>query len=963
MEWSEQFAQSMTSIKSEDFDMGSIIKQEGFEMAVVSQNDVMVSLSSEGGTTILSSGEMSNGSLQVAKNDGLKGSPLTKDIERFTCLSEEELKNKSLPDHLKEGLDIVIVGINPSLASAHVGHHYAGPGNHFWTCLSQAGLVPMVVSCYDDSKMLDYGIGFTNVCTRPTKGAAELTRKEMKAGAAIMLEKMRKYKPKIAVFNGKGIYEAYVGHKNFCMGRQPTTLDGTDTIIFVMPSSSARCAQLPRAEDKLPFFLALRKLRDYVRGDLAELPDSEVVFADYTEFRVTQPDPKSLRKAERRRKRKAEAAAAAAAAALAGNSGDGALVNGIVSSQVLSSEDGVNITTVSQASNGLPVDGKLKSKPKPKRKKQSNSGSNLNSIGQSQATSLQQTGITTTNDNINNTAIAFTNCTTADLQFQQQQQQQQQQQVLQQQFQQQQQHAFLLQQQQQQQQQQFQQQFNQSAQQQQVLQQQQPQHQMIVSGGGGHFMSATPMVTLSTMAAAGPGGTAAAIPVHPGTQAAVASGCYAAPQFHFSSNPAGTTQQFFISGPQAPGLSTGGQTLLQWSAAPCTQGASTTVQFQQPNHQQAVAAATWQNVSTLYHQQQQQQQQQVGTAIQSPSGGPATGSVTAGHTPQPQQQHQMFAQQQGAAMQQASLQMAQQAQQQQQLLFSPQHAVGLQGATGGAPQTAYPQQVYLAQAPAGANGGGTSYHLLPVGCPTSNFTSLLLSDQQQQQQTQQQTLAQCSTATAAVHLQRAHQSSLQVQAQQQHQQAQQFQQQQQQIQAQAHQLQPAQQQAYIQHQQQAAAMMATAAEVTGPVGCSGAAPQFITLAPGAPLKVMAVGPNGQLIQTTGLPQFMPTAPVGMTLNHQPTAAIQSNQTSITVTPQRRVATPQQQQQPHTNGRTVSTASAAAAFFSGTAAFSSGTIPLVQPAAGVEDLVQTTTNNTNLNALGTGGDEKLVYTAL
>ncbi|RTG82343.1 thymine-DNA glycosylase, partial [Schistosoma bovis] len=351
----------MANIKPENFDMGSVIKQENFDMAVVSQNDVMVSMSSDGGTTILSSGEMSNGIVQVPSSDGLMGSPSAKEIERFNNLSEEELKNKSLPDHLKEGLDIVIVGINPSLASAHVGHHYAGPGNHFWTCLSQAGLVPMAVSCYDDSKMLDYGIGFTNVCTRPTKGAAELTRKEMKAGAAIMLEKMRKYKPKIAVFNG--IYEAYVGHKNFCMGRQPTTLDGTDIVIFVMPSSSARCAQLPRAEDKLPFFLALRKLRDYVRGDLAELPDSEVVFADYTEFRVTQPDPKSLRKAERRRKRKAEAAAAAAAAALAVNSGDGTLVNGIVSSQVMPN-DSANVTAVSQASNGVSVDGKVKSKAK-----------------------------------------------------------------------------------------------------------------------------------------------------------------------------------------------------------------------------------------------------------------------------------------------------------------------------------------------------------------------------------------------------------------------------------------------------------------------------------------------------------------------------------------------------------------------------------------------------------------------
>ena len=47
-----------------------------------------------------------------------------------------------------------------------------------------------------------------------------------------------------------------------------------------MPSSSARCAQLPRATDKLPFYIALRKLRDHLCGDLVNLDDSEVTFHD-----------------------------------------------------------------------------------------------------------------------------------------------------------------------------------------------------------------------------------------------------------------------------------------------------------------------------------------------------------------------------------------------------------------------------------------------------------------------------------------------------------------------------------------------------------------------------------------------------------------------------------------------------------------------------------------------------------
>ena len=55
------------------------------------------------------------------------------------------------------------------------------------------------------------------------------------------------------MFNGKAIYEVYSREKKFMFGKQPEPLEGTDgaTAIWVMPSSSARCAQLPRAVDKV----------------------------------------------------------------------------------------------------------------------------------------------------------------------------------------------------------------------------------------------------------------------------------------------------------------------------------------------------------------------------------------------------------------------------------------------------------------------------------------------------------------------------------------------------------------------------------------------------------------------------------------------------------------------------------------------------------------------------------------
>ncbi|XP_048487022.1 trithorax group protein osa isoform X3 [Plutella xylostella] len=205
--------------------------------------------------------------------------------DRFNGMSEEEVSRRTLPDHLQENLDIIIIGINPGLFAAYKGHHYAGPGNHFWKCLYLSGLTREQMSADEDYKLLNFGIGFTNMVARATKGSADLTRREIKEGSAILLEKLQTFRPKVAVFNGKLIYEVFSGKKDFCFGKQPDTITGTNTYMWVMPSSSARCAQLPRAADKVPFYAALKKFRDYLNGLVAHIEESELVFPDTTSRR------------------------------------------------------------------------------------------------------------------------------------------------------------------------------------------------------------------------------------------------------------------------------------------------------------------------------------------------------------------------------------------------------------------------------------------------------------------------------------------------------------------------------------------------------------------------------------------------------------------------------------------------------------------------------------------------------
>lgn len=165
---------------------------------------------------------------------------------------------KRLPDYLHPGLDLVFVGINPGMRSAAAGHHYAGPGNHFWPLLHESGLVSEPLTADDDARVLEWNVGLTNMVARPSPGIADLTMDELRGGAVRLRSKLLRYRPRVVCFNGKKIYEVFAGRPT-ALGRQPENVTGS--IIYVMPSTSPRGASYSRAQ-KLAYF---RDLRGIVR--------------------------------------------------------------------------------------------------------------------------------------------------------------------------------------------------------------------------------------------------------------------------------------------------------------------------------------------------------------------------------------------------------------------------------------------------------------------------------------------------------------------------------------------------------------------------------------------------------------------------------------------------------------------------------------------------------------------------
>jgi double-stranded uracil-DNA glycosylase len=142
-----------------------------------------------------------------------------------------------IPDYLDQQLKIIFVGFNPSIRSSLTGHHFANPNNRFWTILHKAGITPRKFESNEDYKLLELGFGLTNIVSRPTKAADEITKEEYEEGSKQLKQKISFYQPKIVCFVGKGVYLNYSNKKTSPWGIQKEQMvQGIHD--FVAPSSS-----------------------------------------------------------------------------------------------------------------------------------------------------------------------------------------------------------------------------------------------------------------------------------------------------------------------------------------------------------------------------------------------------------------------------------------------------------------------------------------------------------------------------------------------------------------------------------------------------------------------------------------------------------------------------------------------------------------------------------------------------
>ncbi|MFB7186879.1 G/U mismatch-specific DNA glycosylase [Streptomyces sp. NPDC056178] len=154
-------------------------------------------------------------------------------------MTSEELRtarDRTVPDVLAGGLRVLFCGINPSLMTGATGHHFAHPGNRFWPVLHRSGFTPRQLKPAEQTELIRYGLGITNVVARATARADELSTDEFREGGQILAAKVEELRPQWLAVVGVTAYRTAFGRRTARIGLQDHTIAATR--VWVLPNPS-----------------------------------------------------------------------------------------------------------------------------------------------------------------------------------------------------------------------------------------------------------------------------------------------------------------------------------------------------------------------------------------------------------------------------------------------------------------------------------------------------------------------------------------------------------------------------------------------------------------------------------------------------------------------------------------------------------------------------------------------------
>jgi TDG/mug DNA glycosylase family protein len=163
-------------------------------------------------------------------------------VPRFTRAELDAYAGAVIPDLVGDRTRLLFVGINPGLWTAAVQTHFAHPANRFYPALFAAGIIerpidPAAGMTEDDrAYFLERGLGVTNLVTRASARADELSADELREGGARLVDRVGVWRPTVVAVAGITAYRSAFGARKAAVGRQPEPIGGSE--LWVVPNPS-----------------------------------------------------------------------------------------------------------------------------------------------------------------------------------------------------------------------------------------------------------------------------------------------------------------------------------------------------------------------------------------------------------------------------------------------------------------------------------------------------------------------------------------------------------------------------------------------------------------------------------------------------------------------------------------------------------------------------------------------------
>jgi TDG/mug DNA glycosylase family protein len=160
----------------------------------------------------------------------------------FTRAQLESFRDAVIDDLIGPGCMLLFVGINPGLWTAAVNAHFARPGNRFYPALYRAGITDRQIdpsagmSDADRELLIARGVGITNLVSRATARAAEVSAAELRAGVTALTQTVDRVRPRVVAFAGITAYRTAFGERTARPGPQFRQIGGA--AVWVVPNPS-----------------------------------------------------------------------------------------------------------------------------------------------------------------------------------------------------------------------------------------------------------------------------------------------------------------------------------------------------------------------------------------------------------------------------------------------------------------------------------------------------------------------------------------------------------------------------------------------------------------------------------------------------------------------------------------------------------------------------------------------------